>query len=80
MKKFLKITAILVIALIALVVAAVLWATSRLAHDDPSISRPSYRQYEMGQGAADGTPKPSAGLAKRIAPVRVGGRPWRPAS
>ena len=60
MKKFLKITAILVIALIALVVAAVLWATSRLAHDDPSISRPSYKHYEMGQGAADGTVAPSA--------------------
>ncbi|CAN1503887.1 hypothetical protein MCEMAEM4_00590 [Burkholderiaceae bacterium] len=60
MKKFLKFTGIFLITLIALVAAAVLWATSRLAKDDPNITRPSYKQFEMGQGAADGTPKPSA--------------------
>ena len=59
MKKFLKIVAAVLITLIALVAAAVLWTTSRLAKDDPSIIRPTYKQYEMGQGAADGTPKPS---------------------
>ena len=60
MKKFLKVTAIVLITLIALVAAAVLWATLRLAHDDNGIARPTYKHYEMGQGAADGTPAPSA--------------------
>jgi len=59
MKTFLKISAAVLILLIALVTTAVLWATSRLAKDDATIVRPTFKQYEMGQGAADGTPRPS---------------------
>ena len=69
MKKFLKITAIVLITLIALVAAAVLWATLRLAHDDNGIARPTYKHYEMGQGAADGTPAPSAVARPAPAPT-----------
>ncbi len=60
MKKILKIVGAAVLLLLALIAAAIAWATARLAKDDPSIQRTAYASYEMGQGAADGTPKPSA--------------------
>ncbi len=59
MKKRLKRLGVLLLALIALLALAVWWATQRLAQDDPSIVRPHYRSFEMGQGAADGSPQPS---------------------
>lgn len=77
MKTFLKSLGILLIMLIGMLAAAVWWATARLAHDDPSIQRPTYPQFEMGQGAADGTPKPtdvgyvvdSAGRGRIVPPM-----------
>ncbi len=77
MKKFLKILAAIMICLIALTAAALMWATARLAHDDTQIQRPSYKQYEMGQGAADGSAQPnevgyvldSAGRGRIVPPM-----------
>ena len=59
MKNFLKLAGTLLLALIALLAAVVWWATQRLAQDDPSISRVHYSSFELGTGAADGSPKPS---------------------
>jgi hypothetical protein len=60
MKNFLKFSGVILTLLIVLLVVALMWATSRLAKDDPAVIRPSYKNYEMGKGAADGSLKPNA--------------------
>jgi hypothetical protein len=54
-----KVLGTMVLALVVLVAAALMWASSRLSKDDPNIQRPTYSSYEMGAGAADGSVKPS---------------------
>ena len=77
MQKILKIAGAVVVLFIVLVIAAVIWATSRLAKDDPTIVRPQFTSFEMGRGAADGSPKPtetgyvvdSAGRGRIVPPM-----------
>jgi len=60
MKKVFKLIVAILLAFVALIVVAVIWATNRLSKDNSEIVRPGYTQFEMGSGAADGTPKPNS--------------------
>ncbi|MDM0047561.1 hypothetical protein [Variovorax sp. J22R115] len=60
MKKLLKSLLILLIVLAALVGIVIAWTAHRLSKDQPAAPRTQYSKYEMGDGAADGSPKPDA--------------------